>query len=241
MKKIRYANKEIKGKIRNCKDNILATSLELLMSKYTDVMVLDIKESDNKILLSCCSNECDFNVCIDKLSHRLLLSSYAFPYQEEYTVADLSWALLGKIYQAGNQSVYLADSYDKVNHYYHFKGENVYFDISINGYNYPINDELIIRYLLSLNIEEAKTIDILNLLNRIIDLKEVNLKISKSDNNILTIYNGVLTKYIDYEKRDGVIYKTYLDKDKFYVEKTTKEEVNDDIVPFVKKLTRKEK
>lgn len=241
MKKINYANKEIKEQISDLKTKVIVrTILEELFRMYENILITDVSETSRKYIILFQANEINYKAEIDYIYRRLVITNDKINYSMHYHIDANSSYPLGKGYQYNHQTVFLKETNDKHFHLFnYYNGKNKY-TISILNDKENINEELIVNLLLSCNFENQDLTKFIDELRIYVKLEDTELTIKRDDDSIIKIQMGVLTNYVQYRTTEDYNEKVYLDKGEFIREVTYHEKVNDFVMPNIKVL-KKEK
>ena len=241
MKKINYLNKEVKEQIKYLKQvNAVSVVLNELVLKYDNITITDVNEDAFAYNISFKTTAYNMAATINRIYRTLDIACEALPYISKYYIDDNSCVLKGKEYKNNERKVFQNSENNSVNHVFKYQNKSDLFDISIMNSHDLVNEDLIVSILLCLNLEDGKVKEILDALCKYIDFQNSELKIRKNDGSNLIIYMGTLTKYVEYQKFDDHDEKIYLENGTFLKEVTEREKI-DDVIPYVKKIGKKEK
>jgi len=233
--------KKLYDKIKN-ENYFIEEILEQLLLKYPKIMVDDIlltkkgfqillSTDDDKIVLTCDYIECKTYLFCDNWNCKIIYSN----------VIKKNYVPIGREYRKDNHKVlwYYSDTVNPHKYKYEFlDGSDKTYEINIHK-DKPdgIDDYFIINNLLDDNTNITRIKDLLVLLNGLIDLGTCELKIKDNDDkeSSIIVYNGVLTRYVEYMEDDNSEYKIYLENGEFYKDTITREELQESPVSFVKK------
>lgn len=243
MSKLVFFDKDIKKKYLSLLNNAIYLDLIInqLLNEYDDVTIKDVlfNNNDYKIIIN--TFEDDIILSSNDNSEYVYLSSVNWEHVTIYSkLIKKYYVPIGKEYHKENRVV-LKYYQDMINpHKFSFKNDgNNYFEyeIDIKKKDDDIDDLLIIKTLLNKDNNITRIKDLLELMSKIININDVDIKIQcKSDKgSMLLISNGTIVKYVEYFKEDDRQIKIYLDNEMFYQDITKSSVIEDDIIPFVKK------
>ena len=239
---IKYANRDLQNEVKNelknskCLDNAFYE----IENRFKDSMVVDFNVGDNKYRFTFQYNNQFINGYADDLNRKMVLDSLDWDCSLVFKIQTNSCLFEGKKYQREDRIVFQKKTLiEKMSSFTYDDSINS-FDINIVLLNGIIDNEVIIKNLLDKNNLINGIRDIFEIIKNSVDILNVELNIkSKKEVNSSNIiaYAGNLTKYVEYiEKKDNTSDKIYLQEGKFYIEKTTKELLDDNLIPYVKKI-----
>lgn len=245
MKNINFENNDLKKEFKNLikEESFLSLILDDLEKKYQNIIIKNIinLQDEIKICLNCDDTEITINIDLKKNQTMLISSylSYATIYPNYFKKAYFP---IGKLYTNNTRSLLNKNMvkangiYDKIN-VFELIINDIKYGITITEYTRKLNSILLINALLSDEYEINSIVDILKVIGNVININDYEIKITNLLDNIssLIIDKGELTKYVEYNENDNYKEKIYLENDNFYIEKTTKEKIDDREV-LVKKM-----
>ena len=176
---------------------------------------------------------------IDYFKKQVYVRDPNMPYLLIYDFYSNNISLHGYLYQNDERSV-IHEATNQIN------GFSYIFDINDDDKEYKVNifsqdNELdskkFIDKLLNYKTKFNSIKDLFIAINDIVDTELFNIEITDSLNSKINMIYGRMLKYEEYRvNKDNEKDKIYLSDGKFYVEKKVKEECNEEMLSFVKKI-----
>ena len=241
-KKIKYASKILQNDIKDfIKNNpILDTILYEIELKYEDSMLYDFSSSENSFDFVFKTNKEEvIRGIFNRKNETLRLKGDEWDHYLLYQVGPNSCIPIGREYWSITRNVIIKKNYSEKSQSILYRDSNNSFTIIISKLSGPIDGILIVNALLDEKNKITRIKDILDIINNVFDLSDIELNIKSVDSiNIsnIILYCGKLTKYIEYFETNNLKEKIYLQEGVFYVEKTIKERLEEERIPYVKKI-----
>ena len=223
--KINYLNEDIEKKfnefIVNNKNFLVI--IRSILNLYQGLIFTNIRCDKDNVYITFRKSDVEVSACIDKDMN--IKYTYLNLVKEEYYKNDRKIC-----YTQESKNTYLLEYSDLHNK----------FKISLFNHSKKIDIQNVIEKILDEEKDINGIIDILNIIIETIGVNDSCIVITSTDEkSIISYYSGFIMKYLEYKRIDDHIEKTYLQNGKFYVEKTYKEELDNDKIPFVKKIGSK--
>lgn len=242
-------DKEYKNLIKDKKYFVLTTILDALVNEYDIVTIKKIiyENGNIKIIVNTSSNL--ITIYQDIQTKLISLSCDNWPYVILYDDFPNKYFFpKGKLYHYNDKTILKLINDVSHNYKYQYRiGDNNYnIKFSFNNSNAVTYDDLLkketsfdenkfIIYLLKNNEQINRIRDLFILISKYINISEINLDISMEDGSNIEIIDNKLTNYVEYLNNNDLKLKIYLKDDKFYIDKTTTEEYQEDVIKLIKK------
>ena len=238
-KKIKFANKNLKKILtEEYQNNALMGVINELEYSFKYLIITDYKSiGAEKHISMICPNNQEIEAVVNALNWTMTLKCPSWDCNIKYQVYPNSCLKLGKEYHKDDHVVLYNNSQDNRMHYFTYQDKDNYYEINITKFSGTIDNMKIVDTLLnSKSITRIK--DVMDILVNLVELEnvEINIKNNKFNLSNIIIYKGRLTKYVEYIEKENERDLIYMQEGKFYIERTKKEELGEEIVPYVKKI-----
>ena len=244
MKNIEFENATVKGNYKTL-INVhrgLSGIILMLLNDTKPLLIKNIINNEYGVQLVLSQSENVFNIYLDFLKKKIYLEKPGKLYQEVYD--DYPRRIYepdGYYYHNNERSItkkaIFQNSIDKEKvHHYELNENGNHYVIIIKNINTVLDDEKIIVELLNRKTKYNTVRDVFIAINEILDINVCSIRIADSKGSNVDIRNGKINQYIEYKQINNEYQKIYLDNDKFYIERKIKEEYQDNLTKYIKKL-----
>jgi len=243
MKNIKFKNDEIKNEYQTIvsRQRGLSGIMLLLIQDTEEIKITSIIDNIYGKELIIIKNNLEYIIDIDALKGKIYLKTPDKPYSYIYDNYPRKFVSpSGYLYQNNNRTITekitykLSNQSREVKHFL-MNDDGIDYVISLKTKNNKYDISFFIQELL---YAKEKYLTIRDLFLKILKMNNQNLEIKICDTkgSIIIIDDGLVSKYIEYQEKDDEHQKIYLENNKFYIEKKVKEEYQDEITSFVKKI-----
>ena len=237
--KIKFANKKLKKIIMDeAKNNNLRGVIDELEYSFKSLTITDYQSIGAERYISMISsNNQKIEAVVNFLNWTMTLKNPNWDCNIIYQVYPRSCIRLGKEYYKDDRVVLCHFNQDNRVYNFTYRDKEQFYRINIACFSGTIDTTKIVDTLLNCkSITRIK--DILDIFVGLIKLENVEINIKNNQYNLsnIIIYRGRLTKYVEYIEKENGRDLIYMQEGKFYIEKTEKEELEEEMVPYVKKI-----
>lgn len=239
-KKVEYSSKDVEKEYKKIENSheIIKKIISSLTKDKNKCFIYGINNNEKYINIMSKTNDKVYVIIIDLEKRRVYLGQEDYDYMIVYRdYPDSEFIPIGHRYEFRNIII------TKKLPFNFNKNTRLTYELSVNDNDYTIviNDknnlldekEFINIILDQSNIKSIR--DLFILMTQVLDVSKYDVNIKDIYDNHVVIENNQLTKYIEYQD-DNKNQIVYLANNRFLIEKRTKEEYQDEIISYVKKI-----
>ena len=244
MKNVEFKNQEIKNNyqelIRNHRG--LSGIILKLISEDNCIKITNIDKYEYGIQMNITANNKNIYIYTDFLKKKIYVDdphSSRMEIYDDYPKKFIS--PVGYLYKNNNRSIIkrltpiLNPDKEKINQYDLIDNANNYV-IIVDNQDGNFNEKDFIKNILynSFNFDTIRGLFLA--ISQSINTKGIVIRICDSKGSIIILKDGKITEYLEYQEINDGYQKIYMEDHKFYIEKKVKEEYQDNLTSYVKKI-----
>lgn len=239
-KKIKFTDKKSQSELRlKAKSNfVVNNAIDELERIFNDITVTDYQVlGDEHIVLMDLLDNTNVKAKVNVLYRTMDINSDDWDYTIKYQILKNSCNLLGKEYNKNNRQVLCNHSFNDKIYSFIYKDESNFYEINIIK-TVGLIDHIAIIYKLLECKQVTRIKDVLEVIKDYVNLENIELNIRGNAEKVsnIIIYHGVITRYVEYLMKENGRIKIFLQNGKFYIERTEREDLAEDFIPYVKKI-----
>jgi hypothetical protein len=241
MKKIEYQDKEVKKnyELINSIQPCLGRAIMIVTVDQPIKIIYTIKSKLGAEVGVEINNEIN-SFYIDYLKKKIYVKNPSNNFMLVYDYYINCVSLRGYLYSKDNRNVIdrsQLGSKDLNMYCFELKDNNKEYTINIFSLDSSIDRFDFVNKLLDYESNFDTIKDLFMFINCLINVRNYNIEITDNLNSRINVIQGQVDRFVEYQENEfGTKDKLYLKDGKFYIEKKIKEEYDDEVISYVKKL-----
>ena len=244
MKNVEFYNDEIKEEYQKMvtSHHGLASILLSLIKSNGPIEVMGIEDDTYGKKMYVNTDDKLISIYLDFFKKKIYLKESNNEYSEIYDMhVKKNLRPSGRLYEEEERSItekFMFEYDDQKDHkrYYELNDNNRHYVMIVLYQNEDFKEDEFINNLLHIGVDLVRISDVFLALTKIIDMNRVTIKLADSKGSNITTRKGKVTSYVEYVEKEDYHEKIYLENGKFFIDKKVKEEYQDDVTAYVKKI-----